>query len=145
MTMAGKTRADLLKRLEPYWKMEAANVVFVPLMLVFLSKGQLGWVSLAPMAATMVLLVIGALYWRVKVRQLRGQSAGFEGLLKTIAAWQWPSLVLTLAGCAAALAGWLFEVRRRKSSSPRLGLFRTWSHGFNARTRAFLLIAQPEL
>jgi hypothetical protein len=108
MTMAGKTRADLLKRLDPYWKMEAANVVFVPLMLVLLSKGQLGWVSLAPMAATMVLLVIGALYWRGKVRQLRGQGAGFEGLLKAIAAWQWPSLALTLAGCGTALAGWLF-------------------------------------
>ncbi|MEY4248639.1 MAG: hypothetical protein RJA87_272, partial [Pseudomonadota bacterium] len=28
--MATKTRADLLKRLEPYWKMEAANMLLVP-------------------------------------------------------------------------------------------------------------------
>jgi hypothetical protein len=32
--LAAKTRADLLKRLDPYWKMEAANVVFVPVFLI---------------------------------------------------------------------------------------------------------------
>jgi hypothetical protein len=31
-----------------------------------------------------------------------------EGLLRGIAAWRWPSLALTLAGCATALAGWFF-------------------------------------
>jgi hypothetical protein len=105
--MPTKTRADLLKRLDPYWKMEAANVLIVPLFVVAVSQARLGWITLAPMAATMLLLVIGALYWRGKVQQLRGQGAGFPALLRRIAAWRRPALALTLAGCATALAGWL--------------------------------------
>jgi len=58
--MAAKTRADLLKRLDPYWKMEAANVVFVPVFLIWLAGGQVGWISLVPLAATVLLLVIEA-------------------------------------------------------------------------------------
>ena len=105
--MASKTRADLLKRLDPYWKMEAANVLFVPLVLVLLSEARLTWIALVPMAATMLLLVIGALYWRGKVRQLRGEGRDFPALLRGIAAWRLPALVLTLAGCATAAVGWL--------------------------------------
>ncbi len=105
--MASKTRADLIKRLDPYWKMEAANVLFVPLFVVAMSEARLGWIALVPLAATMLLLVIGALYWRGKVRQLRGEGAGFPALLRRIAAWRRPALVLTLAGCATALAGWV--------------------------------------
>ena len=104
--MAAKTRADLLKRLDPYWKMEAANVVFVPVFLIWLAGGKVGWISLVPMAATVLLLVIGTLYWRGKVRQLRGDGSGFPALLRRLGAWKAPALVLTLAGCATALAGW---------------------------------------
>ena len=64
MILATKTRADLLKRLDPYWKMEAANVLFVPAFLIWLSDWRLSWITLAPMVATMLLLVIGTLYWR---------------------------------------------------------------------------------
>ena len=105
--MGNKTRADLLKRLDPYWKMEAANAVIVPLFVLWITGGQIGWVAAVPLAATVLLLVIGALYWRGKVRQLRGEGAGFPALLRRIAAWRRPALVLTLAGCAAAVVGWL--------------------------------------
>ena len=105
--MATKTRADLLKRLDPYWKMEAANVLFVPFFLLWLSEWRLSWITLAPMAATMLLLVIGALYWRGKVRQLRGDGDDFAVLLRRISVWRRPALVLTLTGCVTALAGWL--------------------------------------
>lgn len=104
--MAAKTRADLLKRLDPYWKMEAANVLFVPAFLIWLAGGKVGWITLAPMAATVLLLVIGALYWRGKVRRLRGDGGDFAVLLRRLAALKAPALVLTLAGCATALAGW---------------------------------------
>ena len=83
--MAAKTRADLLKRLDPYWKMEAANVVFVPVFLIWLAGGKVGWITLVPMAATVLLLVIGALYWRGKVRQLRGDGSDFPVLLPAAA------------------------------------------------------------
>ncbi len=39
--MTSKTRVALLQRLDPYWKMEAANVLFVPLFMLWLSDGQL--------------------------------------------------------------------------------------------------------
>ena len=105
--LATKTRADLLKRLDPYWKMEAANVLFVPLFLFWLSGWRLSWITLAPMAATMLLLIIGALYWRGKVQQLSGRGGGFSILLRHISLWQRPALILALVGCLSALAGWL--------------------------------------
>jgi len=107
MMADNRTRADLLARLEPYWKMEAGNVVVLPLVMLLLSGGQLGWVSLVPMAAMVAMLVIGALYWRGKVRQLKGEAQDWPGLLRLIARLQVPVLVLTLLGCAAAAAGWL--------------------------------------
>ena len=91
--MAAKTRADLLKRLDPYWKMEAANVVFVPVFLIWLAGGKVGWISLVPMAATVLLLVIGTLYWRGKVRQLRGDGSDFPALLRRLGAWKAPALM----------------------------------------------------
>lgn len=107
MTATNRTRADILARLEPYWKMEAANAVMIPLAVVLLSKGQLSWVSLVPMAAMVLLLAIGALYWRAKVRQLKGQTKGWTSLLRGLARLQLPALILTVAGCIAALAGWI--------------------------------------
>lgn len=107
MTATNRTRSDLLARLEPYWKMEAGNAVALPLAMAMLSKGQLGWVSLVPMSAMILLLVIGALYWRGKVRHLKGEAQDWPRLLRLIAALQIPALMLTASGCAAALAGWL--------------------------------------
>lgn len=107
MTATNRNRADLLARLEPYWKMEAANALALPAFAIFLSGGQISWVSLVPMAAMILLLIIGALYWRGKVRQLKGEPQNWAGLLRTLARLQMPALVLTLVGCAAALAGWI--------------------------------------
>jgi hypothetical protein len=107
MTATNRTRGDVLARLEPYWKMEAGNAVLLPLVVIFLGKGQLSWVSLVPMAAMLLLLIIGALYWRGKVRQLKCEGQNWTGLLQILARLQLPVLVLTLAGCGTALAGWI--------------------------------------
>lgn len=107
MAATNRTRAELLARLEPYWKMEAANAVALPMLVVWLSKGQLSWVSMMPMAAMVLLLVIGALYWRGKVRQLKGSAHNWTGLLRVLARLQVLALGLTLAGCTTALAGWI--------------------------------------
>jgi hypothetical protein len=107
MSATNRTRADLLARLEPYWKMEAANVFALPALAIWLSKGDLSWVSLVPMAAMVLLLAIGALYWWGKVRQLKGEPQNWTGLLRTLARLQLPALGLTLAGCATAAAGWI--------------------------------------
>lgn len=105
-----KTRTDLLKRLSPYWKMEAANVVFVPVFLGWLSDWQLSLISAAPLAATMLLLVIGAFYWRGKVRQLQGDGGTFAVLVRRLAAMQTPALLLTLTACASAIIGWFMPI-----------------------------------
>ena len=105
--MATKTRADLLKRLEPYWKMEAANMLLVPVFLLWLNQWQISVITVAPMAATIMLLAIGALYWRGKVRQLQGEGRDFTRLLRGISFCQRPALVLTLLSCLTALGGWL--------------------------------------
>jgi hypothetical protein len=88
MTANNRTRTDMLARLEPYWKMEAGNVLMLPALMLLLSGGALSWVSLVPMAAMVLLLVIGALYWRGKVRQLKGEAQDWSGLLRLIARLQ---------------------------------------------------------
>jgi hypothetical protein len=107
ITATNRNRADLLARLEPYWKMEAGNAAILPLLIAFMSNWQLGWISLVAMAAMVLLLVIGALYWWGKVRQLKGQVQGWARLLGALSRLQLPALILTLAGCGAVLAGWL--------------------------------------
>lgn len=107
MSATNRNRADLVARLEPYWKMEAGNAVALPLLVLWLSSGRNSWISLVPMAAMVMLLVIGALYWRGKVRQLKEQPQNWAGLLGTLAKLQWPALALTLAGGGTAVAGWI--------------------------------------
>ena len=106
MTATNRNRADLLARLEPYWKMEAANTLALPALAIWFSKGQLSWISLVPMAAMVLLLVIGTLYWRGKVRQLKGEPQNWTGLLRILARLQMPALALTVAGCVTAMLGW---------------------------------------
>jgi hypothetical protein len=102
-----KARRALLARLEPYWRLEAGNVVFVPLIVLVATRGQVGLITLAALAPVIVLLVIGAAYWRGKVLQLKGQRPDLAPLMKRIAAWKRPSQILTLVAIAAASAGWL--------------------------------------
>lgn len=106
-TATNRNRADILARLEPYWKMEAGNIIGVPLIVLVLTKAQIGWVTLVPLAATMFLLGIGAVYWRMKVRQLRGEAANEDQVLTWLTRLQVPSLLLTLAGITVAALGWI--------------------------------------
>ena len=99
--------AALIARLDPYWKMEAANIAAVPGMVIVFTKGEIGWISLPPMLATCMLLAIGAIYWRSKVRQLRQVQADHNAVLRWINRLQRPSLILTVIGAAAAALAWL--------------------------------------
>ena len=104
--LPAKSTADLIKRLDPYWKMEAANMAGIPLICVVLTKGQIGWVTLIPLLAAVLLLGIGAAYWRFKVRQLRRQNRG-----NTVLSWiewlRWPSLAAIAIGGGVAALGWI--------------------------------------
>ena len=100
-----RAKASLLKRLDPYWKMEAANMVAIPVLAFGLTKGQISWISLVPLAATVLLLGIGTAYWWMKVRQLRRDDANHEAVLRWLSRLQLPSLLLTLAGVLSAALG----------------------------------------
>jgi uncharacterized membrane protein YqaE (UPF0057 family) len=64
-------KVKLIKRLDPYWKLEAFNAVAIPLAMVFLSKGSMGWISILAILPMVLLLIVGAVYWRAKVIQLQ--------------------------------------------------------------------------
>lgn len=96
----------LVARLDPYWKMEAANALLLPAAMLWLAEGQVGWPALTAMAAMVLMLAVGALYWRAKVRQLRDRRPIRPALLR-IRRLRRPALILTLAGAAAAAAAWI--------------------------------------
>lgn len=100
-----KTHAELIKRLAPYWKIEAANIVLMPIFGLVMTRGQIGWVTLVPMLACVVLLGIGAAYWRFKVRQLQRKQPNIA-VLHRLEQLRWPSLLLTLLGGLVAVLGW---------------------------------------
>ncbi len=96
----------LRKRLSAYWKMEAGNVVLLPGAFLLLSAWQLGWVSLLAFVPMMLLLIIGAYYWRAKLKLIEGADDDFQGALRWIGALQWPSLLLTILACFIVLYAW---------------------------------------
>jgi hypothetical protein len=102
-----KDRRALIKRLGPYWKMEAGNAVLLPALMVYFSKGSIGWVSATATLPMIIMLVVGAVYWRAKLFQLRQRDYDIRPTLDKIAAVQVPVLVLTSVGSVVAVTGWL--------------------------------------
>lgn len=107
MARPNKTRARLIARLDPYWKMEFANMAIIPLLVLYFTKARIGWVTLVPMAATVLLLGIGTAYWWFKVRQLKELPVNGDRVLGIIASLQRPALILTVIGCGVAALGWM--------------------------------------
>ena len=107
MVAGNRSRSDIVARLEPYWKMEAGNAALIPIAILLVSKAQIGWVSLVPMAAMVLLLVIGAMYWHGKVRMVRGEIGTWPNLMRRLDLLRAPALLLSLAGSLVALAGWV--------------------------------------
>lgn len=87
--------------------MEAGNVLLMPLILAFLARWSLSWVTLISFVPMMVLLVIGAYYWRAKLRQIEDRTYPFSRAMRVISLAQIPALVLTLIACATVIYAWL--------------------------------------
>lgn len=100
-------QSPVARRLSAYWKMEAGNVLLVPAIMIFLAKGNLGWASAAAIVPMMVLLAIGAAYWRAKHRQLVEPGFRVEPTLHWIAALRPFALVLTTVSLVPAFGVWL--------------------------------------
>jgi len=93
--MAGR----VAKRLQTYWRLEAANVVMLPAMVLFMVWGSGGTPHLAlavALAVNAVLLVIGACYWRIALLRIEGDPRPFEHWLPRLAAAEPFALVLTV-------------------------------------------------
>lgn len=102
------TAADKLKRrLSGYWKMEAGNVVLLPAILILLSRANLGWVSLVCMVPMVLMLIIGAYYWRAKLKRLEDRTYNFSRAMGLIARLQWPVFGLTVLGVLIVAYAWI--------------------------------------
>ena len=105
--MQKNAKQKLINRLSSYWKMEAGNMIIVPVSVLFLTKLQISlWTVIATIAMAF-LLGIGALYWRIKLHQLLGRDEKFEPTMALIRRLQTPSLVLTVLSAGFCALLWL--------------------------------------
>lgn len=93
-------RAKLLRRLKPYYKMEAANVVLVPafacVAVLAYGSGSISLAMVVAMAATSFLLVVGTIAWKIVVDGLEGNSDTARRWVPRLAAARWPAATLIL-------------------------------------------------
>ena len=90
----------LLRRLKPYYKMEAANVVLVPAVacvaVLASGSGSISPAMVAAIAATSFLLVVGTIAWKIVVDGLEGDSDTARRWVPRLATARWPAATLTL-------------------------------------------------
>ncbi|QDH34708.1 hypothetical protein [Porphyrobacter sp. YT40] len=110
MTHAG---GKVARRLAWYWPMELANAVLVPamvLLLVATSGGGVNWPTLVTLVPVIGLLVIGGLYWRAKLHEIRGDRRALGKVLTLADRAQWPMLAMTALALVLGIAGWLIPI-----------------------------------
>ena len=95
MVESPASKGDLAKRLSSYWKMEGANVVILPAIMVALAGGQVGPLALFALVPMCGLLLVGTLYWRAKLAQLQGQDT-LRPTLRTVTKWRRPLFIATI-------------------------------------------------
>jgi hypothetical protein len=102
-------RQKLIRRLSAYWKMEAWNVLFVPLVAILAIRFLNDSLSICVILAILGcagLLIIGAAAWRLELAQLRGEDR-LSGQLRR---WLGPSrpygFSLAVIAGAAGVAEW---------------------------------------
>ncbi len=98
------------KRLAWYWQVEVANAVLVPAFVLFVTRvyGEgVGWPTLVTLLPVIGLLVIGGLYWRGKLHELRGNRGFLDRVLAMADRAQRPLLVLTALALALGIGGFI--------------------------------------
>jgi hypothetical protein len=103
---AGRDRAALRKHLTSYWRMEAGNVLIMPIFGAIVlnqfddAPNRATWLAIA---ACCLLLVIGAAAWKLALARLDGEDRLAEQLTAACARAQWPSLALVIVASAATV------------------------------------------
>ena len=98
-------RGVLVKRLRSYWKMEAANVLFVPAFAVYLvhSGGdEIGWLLIVAMLSASALLIAGSVALRAHYLTVAGDGGAMARVVPVLARSQLPLALLSVAGVLAA-------------------------------------------
>jgi glucan phosphoethanolaminetransferase (alkaline phosphatase superfamily) len=107
-TTESARRDKLLKRLKPYWMMEGANVVLLPLIACFLitvvAEGQITIAVITAMFATSFLLVVGTFAWKMVVDGLEGNSTSEVKWTPWLDLARWPAILLTILALIATAA-----------------------------------------
>jgi hypothetical protein len=106
-TTKSARRDKLLKRLKPYWMMEGANVVLLPLIACFLitvvAEGQITIAVITAMFATSFLLVVGTFAWKMVVDGLEGNPTSEEQWTPWLDLARWPAMLLTILALIATV------------------------------------------
>lgn len=98
-------REALISRLRPYWKMEAANTIFLPavgIIVVSASGGVLSWLLAIAMFAASWLLIVGTIALRAHYLTVAGDRLAMDRALPFLGRCQLPSAALCLASFIAA-------------------------------------------
>lgn len=105
--MSTKTKLPkVARRLSAYWKMEAGNVLLLPAFMLVMARGNLGWATALACIPMLLLLAIGAAYWRAKFKQLTEPGFQIERTLRVIGKLQPVALALTLLSIIPAVGVW---------------------------------------
>ena len=105
------SREKLRRRLSQYWKLELANVVFVPAAVTYLAYatggglGPLTWLVFLPMCG---LLLVGGLYWRGKLHALEGRPGNLQSSLALADKLDKPLLAGSTLAVGFAAASWIY-------------------------------------
>jgi hypothetical protein len=100
-------RQKLISRLSGYWKMEAANTVWLAILTWVCLSAAGDAVSPCVVAAFLActgLLLLGAATWRMELAQLSGQRALASRLLRVLGPSRPFAFVLALLGVVAGIA-----------------------------------------
>ena len=106
----------LVRRLSHYWKVEAANIVAVPGLVVWAVKKSGNTISfplIVAMAAACFMLLIGTFALRIQLETAKGRRSFGQRWVPWLSQAQWPALVMVVA--AVAGAGFQLWVGGRRS------------------------------
>jgi hypothetical protein len=113
-------REVLLKRLKPYWKMEAVNVLSIPFFAWILIRvcfgGQITIAVIASTVATAFLLVVGTFAWKMVVDRLEGNPASEKTWTPWLDLARWPAILLIMIALIATAAEALSTLPRNSAS-----------------------------
>ena len=95
----------LVRRLSHYWKVEAANIVAVPSLVVWAVKKSGNTISfplIVAMAAACFMLLIGTFALRIQLETAKGRRSFGQRWVPWLSQAQWPALVMVVAAVAGA-------------------------------------------